>query len=67
MAAGKAHSDFFRDLAAFMVRTVNDAQFQVDLNLLVNIGPGFHYSFLENWLTTSVKGRRRGVIFASLR
>ena len=40
---------FFRELAAYMARTVNDARFQVDLNPVINIGPGFHYSFLEHW------------------
>ena len=49
MAAGKPHSDFFRELAAFMARTVNDAHFQVEINPVVNIGPVFHYSFLEHW------------------
>ena len=61
MAAGKPHSDFFRELAAFMVRTVNDARFQVEINPVVNIGPVFHYSFLEHWFAHKPppgKGRR---------
>ena len=45
MAAGKPHSDFFRELAAFMVRTVNDARFQVEINPVANIGPVFIIAF----------------------
>ena len=69
MAAGKAHSSFFRELAAYMARTVNDARFQVDLNPVINIGPGFHYSFLEHWFVRKPprsKGPQWRVIFASL-
>ena len=40
---------FFRELAAYMARTVNDAQFQVDSKAVINTGLGVHYSFLEHW------------------
>ena len=49
MAAGKPHSGFFRELAAFMVRTVNDMHFQEEMNPVINMGLVFHYSFLEDW------------------
>ena len=64
MAAGKPHSDFFRELAAFMVRTVNDAHFQVEINPVVNIGPVFHYSFLEHWFAHKPP-RAKGAAVAS--
>ena len=64
MAAGKAHSSFFRELAAYMARTVNDARFQVDLNPVINIGPGFHYSFLEHWFVRKPP-RSKGAAVAS--
>ena len=64
MAAGKPHSDFFRELAAFMARTVNDAHFQVEINPVVNIGPVFHYSFLEHWFAHKPP-RAKGAAVAS--
>lgn len=64
MAAGKPHSDFFRELAAFMARTVNDAHFQVEINPVVNIGPVFHYSFLEYWFVHKPP-RAKGAAVAS--
>ena len=64
MAASKAHSDFFRELARFMARTVNDANFQLDTNPVVNIGPRFHYMFLEHWFARKLP-RSKGAAVAS--
>ena len=64
MAASKAHSDFFRELARFMAHTVNDANFQLDTNPVVNIGPRFHYTFLEHWFARKLP-RSKGAAIAS--
>ena len=64
MAAGKAHSTFFRELAAYMARTVNDARFQVDLNPVINIGPStivFRTLFMRKPL--SKRGQWRHICF----
>jgi hypothetical protein len=64
MAAGKPRSACFKELAHFMVQTINRDDFDVDANPVLNIGPVFHYKFLEHWFS-SKPSKEAGAVLAS--